>query len=144
MNWGNRMIVVFVCFASFIGFMVYKASKVKYDLVTPEYYKDELRYQDRINAQANAAKIDSCVINQDATSVNIILPKELRGYAVEGSVLFYCITDADKDKKFPFNPDGLGQQIFKKLDLSKGPILVKVSCKANSKDYYFEKKIIIK
>jgi len=144
MNWGYGLIAVFVCFAILIGMLVYKASNVKYDLVTPEYYKDELRYQDRIDAQTNSAKIDSFTINQDATSITILLPKELRGYAAEGDVLFYCITDADKDKKFPFKPDGLGQQIFQKTDLSKGPILIKVSCKADSKDYYFEKKIIIK
>ena len=33
MNWGNRIVVAFVCFAAFIGYMVVRAFQEDFDLV---------------------------------------------------------------------------------------------------------------
>ncbi|OYZ47929.1 MAG: hypothetical protein B7Y19_07425, partial [Sphingobacteriales bacterium 24-40-4] len=59
MNWGNKLVVVFVAFALFMGYMVYRALSTKYDLVSKDYYKDELRYQERIDGVKNAVALDS-------------------------------------------------------------------------------------
>ena len=55
MNWGRSLILVFIVFAAFMGYLVYRASGTHFDLVSKEYYKDELRYQDKIDGFRNAA-----------------------------------------------------------------------------------------
>ena len=57
MNWGKGLIGVFCLFALGMGTLAYKASSTKLDLVSNEYYKDELRYQDKIDGMNNASKI---------------------------------------------------------------------------------------
>ena len=44
-NWGTGIVIAFVFFISFILFFIVKAStqdKYEYDLVSEQYYKDEL------------------------------------------------------------------------------------------------------
>ncbi|MFZ8343681.1 FixH family protein, partial [Staphylococcus aureus] len=55
MNWGYKLLLAFISFALIIGILVYKSINTKYDLVSTEYYKDELRYQDKIDGSGNAA-----------------------------------------------------------------------------------------
>ena len=45
MNWGNRIILVFVCFIAFILSMVTRAFQQDFDLVAEDYYAQELNYQ---------------------------------------------------------------------------------------------------
>ncbi|OZA73450.1 MAG: endopeptidase La [Thiotrichales bacterium 39-47-5] len=102
MNWGNKLIIVFILFACIIGTMVYKAINTKVELVSKDYYKDELRYQDRIDGRNNAEKIGKVAVTQDAESVAIALPAEMKGIAVTGEAWFYCQTDDVKDRIVEF------------------------------------------
>ena len=144
MNWGNKLIVVFILFATLIGTMVYKSFQSKPHLVSEEYYKDELRYQDKIDGMANVAKLSEVVVTQDTAGVNIILPKELNGAKVEGEAWFYCKTDEVNDKKFPLAVDANGKQVIRYKQLSKTNYQVKLSWKIGSKNYYAEKEIALK
>ena len=69
MNWGNKLILVFIVFAVMMSVLVYKSVNTKYDLVSKDYYKDELRYQDKIDGMHNAAKVSDVVVTQDADNV---------------------------------------------------------------------------
>ena len=56
-NWGTGIVLSFVAFIIFILYFVYLAStdnKADHDLVTKEYYKEELNYQKEIDAGNNA------------------------------------------------------------------------------------------
>lgn len=56
-NWGTAIVLVFIAFISFILFFVVRMSmdnRANHDLVTEEYYKAELGYQDEIDAENNA------------------------------------------------------------------------------------------
>ena len=144
MNWGNKLIVVFILFAMLICTMVYKAFHSKPHLVSEEYYKDELRYQDKIDGMANTAKLSDAIVSQDSTSVTIQLPKELNGGKIIGEAWFYCKTDEGKDKKFPLEVDSTGKQTILKKQLLKTGYQVKLSWKIDSTNYFTEKEIILK
>ena len=143
MNWGNKLVVVFVVFGAFIGYLVYRAVTTKYDLVSKDYYKDELRYQDKINSQANAAKISDVKIEQDADAVIIHLPQEQKGLAVSGDVYFYCITDENKDYHTALQVDSTNRQIVMKKILQKGAFNVKINWQQGKEPFYFEEKLVI-
>jgi hypothetical protein len=62
MNWGNKLLLVFVVFASGISFLVYRCMKTPVDLVSSDYYKDELVYQQVIDAAKRANALSGGVV----------------------------------------------------------------------------------
>jgi len=93
MSWGNKLVLVFIVFGLFIGVLVYKAMNTKSDLVSKEYYKEELKYQEKIDGMNNAAKLSAVKIEQDLAAIRIQLPAEQKGAEVYGDIYFYCITE---------------------------------------------------
>ena len=49
MNWGYKILLVYLIFILGILFMVFKSSTQKTDLVTTDYYAKELKYQEKID-----------------------------------------------------------------------------------------------
>ena len=144
MKWGNKLVVVFLVFGAFIGYLVYSAVNTKYDLVSKDYYKDELRYQDKIDRQANASKISDVKIEQDAEAVIIHLPQEQKGAELSGDVFFYCITDEQKDYHSALQVDSTNKHIVLKKSLQKGAYNVKINWQVGKEPFYFEEKVLIK
>lgn len=143
-NWGNKLILVFILFAVMMSVLVYKSINTHYDLVSKDYYKDELRYQDKIDGMDNAAKVSDVVVTQDAENVIVNFPKELNKSKTKGEAWFYCATDDMKDKKIPLEIDTSGKQFFPKKELSKTNYILKLSWKIDTLNYFAEKRVIIK
>ena len=77
-NWGVGIVITIVCFMGFIMFFVIKMStdtKYDHDLVTEEYYKEELAYQDQIDAQQNSAHLaENIQVEVSAEGIQILFP----------------------------------------------------------------------
>lgn len=140
MSWGNKILVVFICFAGLIFFLVYKSINTHFDLVTPKYYEEELKYEDHIDAVNNASKIGDVQLDQSETTVTLTLPKEMQGIKANGQAWFYSNTDASKDKYISFATENC-VTVFEKTALPKGHFLLKLSWKAGNENYYVEKNI---
>mgnify|MGYP000509856137 FL=1 len=59
-NWGTGIVIVIAAFISFIMYFVITMStnnKYSYDLVTDNYYQQELQYQKQIEAEKNAKNL---------------------------------------------------------------------------------------
>ncbi|WP_299206139.1 FixH family protein [Brumimicrobium sp.] len=54
MNWGKGITLALIAFMSFIIYMAVVLISKSTDLVTPEYYKDEVQFEKEITAQQNA------------------------------------------------------------------------------------------
>lgn len=144
MNWGNKLVVVFIVFGAFIGYLVYRAVNTKYDLVSKDYYKDELRYQDRIDRIKNASKLSEVQFDQDASTLKIQLPREQKAALISGEIYFYCITDERNDYHTILKVDSTNQQLLMKKDVHKGAYELKINWQEGKELYYFEKKIQIR
>ena len=57
MDFGKWIVVAFVLFAVFIGTLVTVCVRQDISLVSKEYYKEELAYQDQIVRIANTEKL---------------------------------------------------------------------------------------
>ena len=68
MNWGKGIVTALTLFIGFISFLVVKIMSQDVDLVSEDYYKQEIDYEARIqkeqNGLNNAAKIE--LIDQEA------------------------------------------------------------------------------
>ncbi len=141
MNWGNKLILVFICFAALMATLVYKAVNTRYELVSKEYYQDELRYQDKIDGRKNAASIGELTITNSKENLALQFPKEMQGMVIKGEAWFYCKTAADKDIRVPLAPDSEGKQIIERKKLLTEKYLLKISWEAADKKYYLEKEL---
>ena len=57
LNWATGIILAFIGFIGFILYFVISAStnsKYRHDLVSPNYYEEELRYQNDIDQEEQA------------------------------------------------------------------------------------------
>jgi len=144
MTWGQKLIGVFMVFAAGMIYMVYRCMHVNTDLVSKEYYKDELKYQDIIDGTTTANALSGPVqlIQQDEM-ITVQLPAEMKNEKVLGNIWFYCAADANKDRHIPIatNRDAV-QQINRKM-LLPGMYTVKFDCMSNNKHYYAEQRFTI-
>ena len=96
MSWGNKLIIVFVVFASLMATLVYKATQTKFELVSKDYYQDELRYQDKIDGAANAALTGPSSIEVKDELILLQFPDAQKNANITGEAWFYCSVDATK------------------------------------------------
>jgi hypothetical protein len=144
MNWGRSLILVFILFAAFMGYLVYRASATHFDLVSKEYYKDELRYQDKIDGFRNAAALDAVQLRVDSAGIlQIRFPEKMKGKPVQGSLWLYCKTDAGKDLHIPLAEDTTGIRVINVLGRASGKYLAKLHWEVMRIPYEFEQEIII-
>jgi len=143
MNWGYRLTFLFMGFVALIGTLVYKAMNTRFDLVSKDYYKDELHYQERINAIANSTQLGALNVTQDSANVMVALPESLKQQQAKGDVLFYCKTDATKDRAMPLAVNEQGVQVISKKLLPAKQYLLKVNWQSDNKSYYLEKEVIV-
>lgn len=143
MNWGRSMLLVYVGFVAAILFMVVKSFGNDQELVTDDYYAEELQFQNRIDAANNAKPyVDSVQMQVAAGNVALTFPATLRNVR-DGQIYFYRASDADKDVKLPLVMDANGTQIIPASKLGKGYYTVKMSWSLNGKAYYMERNIFI-
>lgn len=139
-NWGNGLVVIFSLFAVFILTLAYKTMFVKSDLVSKDYYAEELRYQHKIDGVANANKLNSVQMVQDAAGQFLITLPILPD---EGEIWFYCSNDAAKDQKIALRVNAGGQQIIPPHQLAPANYQVKIKWQSGGEWYYSEKAVTI-
>lgn len=141
MNWGYKIMFVYIAFAIGITAMVIKSSSQKIDLVTEDYYAKELKYQDNIDANKRTGELASKVKYEVADGKLVIsLPKEFTSKEVTGSLLLYCPSDDGKDIRTGFTT--ISRTVTTVLPATiKGAFQIQLSWVADGNAYYFEEKI---
>ncbi len=143
MNWGKKILIVYVVFVLGIGFMVYKASTQNTDLVTTDYYTKELKYQEKIEENNRTAALSAPVqYSIRENKLIIIFPKDFAGKQLTGDAVLYCPSDEKKDLKMSFKltDEPLQMQI---PAAGKGLYELHLNWQDGGVTYYFEKKIIL-
>jgi hypothetical protein len=124
--------------------MVVVSSKSKSELVAKEYYANELKYQDRINAIDNEMKlaksIDYFIHEHD---IVISYPVKDMAHDFSGEIIFFRPSDASKDLKIKMIIDKNGTQSISKNILTKGVYKLCISWFNNNTNYYKEQVINI-
>ena len=141
MNWGRSILLVYFGFVALIMVMVFKSFNNGFDLVSEDYYADELKYQDRINATENALPFaDSIDVAVGNESIDIHFPASLAAMQ-SGEAYFYKPSDAKQDLRSPIKMNDSGVQQFAKSEFSAGVYRLKMTWTMQDKTYYVEKLI---
>lgn len=144
MSWGNKLLAVFIVFAAGMSFLVYRSVSTNFELVEKDYYKQELRYQQKIDGIREVNNLSTAVsLTQDETGILLQLPAEMKGKRLSGEIWFYCAYDEKRDKKFPLQPGKDATQLFKPDEVEPGNYTVKINWKEGDKNYYSEKPLTV-
>ena len=144
MNWGNKLLITFTVFGTMISYLVYRAVTTNFELVDKEYYKNELRYQQVIDASNRTATLSSAVIlNQTEQGIFLEFPAEMKNKTVKGELFFYCAYDSRKDRKLVINTGAEAIQVFDKSSIEPGKYTVKITWTVEDINYYSEKTMTI-
>ena len=144
MNFGNKLLLVFAVFAVLMSYMVYRCFSVPVDLVSNEYYKDEIAYQQVIDGTKNYNTLQGkATVKESASDVVIQLPAEMKSHSVKGTALFYCPSNMDNDRHITLATDADGKQSIDVKKFSKGNYTVKIDWQDATTHFYTEKQLTI-
>jgi nitrogen fixation protein FixH len=137
-NWGTRIVLLYLGFVALIVTLVYCSMHEDFDLVTQDYYGEEIRYQEVIDAGKNQAALSAPVrLEQQGRTVKFSFPPEIQGSAVKGTAQFYSAVNAKWDKTLDLNVDKALATVSIE-GLKPGSYAVKIKWTCNDKPYYQE------
>ncbi len=138
LNWGNGIVVAFVLFCTFIVAIVVKSFQYDVNLVSDDYYQQELQYQEVIDAKANGAELKGeASINYDGEKITVKVPTE----NVNGTIHFYRPDDNKLDQKLPLTTSeySVSDELLKH-----GRYVAKVTWKDSNKNYFMEQDLFVR
>ena len=143
MNWGHKIIAVYVVFVAGMLFLAYKSSTQNIELVTEDYYAKELVFQKKIDESKRAASLSEPVeIKLTDHALTINFPKDFATKKITGEASLYCPSDEKKDmhQQFVVTDSNVSISV---PDNYHGLNYVKIEWVVDGVNYYYEKKIII-
>src|SRR5690349_16050760 len=112
--WPYGIILTFIPFISGTVGLVIMACAQKADLVSPDYYEQEIRFQSHLNRAARTQSLGASVAYKpDTQQIRIELPKTLAPEKPVGQIHLYRPSAAGLDRHFVLDPDSQG---FQSLD----------------------------
>lgn len=146
-RWPYAIIAAFVLFAGFIGYMVRQAMRTSVDLVSPDYYAQELQHQQRMSAVARTAALPAgaVAIGYDAAArtVALQLTAALARQQPSGQLQFFRPSDQALDFSVPLQPDAQGRQRLSTARLKPGYWRLRLDFEAAGQAYFVEKSIVV-
>jgi hypothetical protein len=141
MSWGYKIMFVYIAFVAGIGFLIFKASNQEFDLVTKDYYEQELKYQQVIDQSANASRLSMPLnIEKKEAELKISFPDEMKNKKKLVDFYLYYAADAKRDfrRSFELNENELAQALPVGM---KGMYELKLTWETEGVKYYHEQKI---
>ena len=142
-NWGYRIAAFYLLFVAGMSYLVIRSSMQRVDLVTADYYSEEIRYQDRINETRNAEGLSAPVqVSYEAGIITLRFPEELKGKRIEGTVQLYCPSNKNKDLLLSI----LAEDNTARITIPRqntGFHQLKLNWKAGGVGYYHEKNLTL-
>lgn len=137
MNWGRWIFVAFVLFAGFIATLVTVCVRQDVSLVSKEYYKEELAYQDQIvrirNVSALAHKPEINVMQ----GTLVVSFGELSKVS-SGEMKLFRPSDARLDRTFALTDSETDMLQFDVSSLPAGMYKARMTWQMNGKEYFIE------
>lgn len=144
-NWGTGIVIAFICFISFIMYFIISMntnSKYDHDLVTEEYYKAELGYQDEIDKENNSNKlIENISYKKTEDGLLILFPENLDTQKISGNVFLYRTSNKKLDFELPISISNY-QMLIPNSKLLDGRWNLKINWKYKDTSYLYKKEIM--
>lgn len=139
MKW---VVAAFVFFGLFIGTLVVICVREDINLVSKDYYQQELNHQEKITQQENANQLDDQPqLTFENHSVKLLFP--FSSAMEKGELRVMRPSDDRLDQRFELNAMEGDSQLFPLKVWEKGLYRVSLTWTMDGKDYYFEKVMVL-
>lgn len=141
MDWGKGIVLTIIGFVALIMTMVVISVRMDgIELVTENYYEEEIKYQDRIDESNSAMELDREVISYDSQTqvIELDLPN-----GTVGSLQLFRPSDSSLDQVIAVKVTHSGKTEVPLKELKTGYWRVQLNWSENGVDHYQEKKITI-
>jgi nitrogen fixation protein FixH len=137
-NWGAGIAVVYIGFMGLIATLVVGSMRQKTDLVSTNYYEQELKYQNLIDAGKNQSALSAPVgFTVSGDAVKVQFPADFAGKELGGTIQFYSPVQNSWDKTIKI--DAVDNEVLVERSLlHPTTYTVKVDWTAEGKNYYQE------
>jgi len=144
LHWGTGIVIAFLVFAAGILTMVAISMNREVDLVSDDYYQQELQHQDRIESTRRSNVLaEQPSVAVTASAITVRLPSVFPASGTTGTLTFYRPADRKKDFIVPLGLDSSNTQIVRTASLQKGLWRVKIRWSQQNQIYYHEEPIMI-
>jgi len=146
MSWGWKIFILYTGFVIMTLMVVFYTMTQKVELVTDDYYKEEIAYQKQIDRIKNARQLrDPLQVKYipGKAIITFTFPKEHTKAGLDGKISFYRPSDTSKDRKVKIELDDNGIQMLNVRELLTGYWRVKVLWSSGGTEYFVSKEIVI-
>lgn len=140
-SWSAGIVIAMVSFMVFILSFVYKSiamDEYQHELVSEDYYKDELHYQEEIDKLNNAKKLEEdIVLKNTKEGVLVQFPIEMDNNEINGRIHFQRLSN----KKLDFTEEirlENHQQLIDAEKLVSGKWVVRIDWQYGEELYLFK------
>jgi nitrogen fixation protein FixH len=146
-TWVRSVIVVYSIFAlATTGFVVFSFSQ-KVELVSDNYYQQEVEYQQRIEQVRRTQALHESIVwslRADRQALDIMYPQGLlRGATLSGTIHLYRPSASQMDKIVVMQPNENGLQSLDISGLAKGYWKVRIEWKSGTESYFQEQDLVL-
>ena len=141
MDWGKGIVLTILGFVALIVTMVVISVRMDgIELVTENYYEEEIKYQDRIDESNSASNLKRAVISFDEQSkvIELDLPN-----GTNGTLQLFRPSDSSLDQEIHIEVTHTGITQIPLNELKTGYWKIQLNWTENGIDHYQEKKITI-
>ena len=144
--WPYAIIVAIVLFMAYIAMFVYKAMQQDVDLVSKDYYEQEIKYQDQIEKVKRTQALGDVMLDYkaDAGAILLQMPATYKAKNLTGTITLFRPSDDKMDRELPLQLGRDQSQLLETNDLESGVWKVRVNFSDGEESYYTEKTIQIK
>ena len=143
-HWGSGLIVAFLFFAAGVLTMVVISMNREVDLVTDDYYQQELKHEQQITGTKRSNALgDSLQCRMAGDAFVLVLPASFNPDSMTGSLTFYRPANRKRDFVVPLLLSSGNRQSVPVGSLEKGLWRVKVRWNYRHEEYYREEAILI-
>lgn len=146
-NWGHGVALALGLFIAFILFMVFGFTygQQTSELVSNDYYGDELVYQEVIDAKRNAEKLTEIPQYQElAEGMKITFPAAIIPENKNVKFELFRTDDANLDVKKELNLDANNGILIPVQVIAKGPYTLKIKWSKDKKPYQVDYDVLWK
>jgi hypothetical protein len=142
--WPYAIMIWMALFATGIFSFIVVAQRNHVDLVGPDYYDQEIKFQQQIDRVANTRSVKREIsIRYNAGEIDIALPPEHARQSPTGSIQLYRPSDASLDQQVTLAVGKNGDQKIDATKLRPGLWKVRITWKVGPEEYFFDQSLVV-
>jgi hypothetical protein len=143
-NWGWGIVVALTLFVAMIVQFAVRSFNQRIDLVTEDYYEQELGYQETIDRKRNLDELSGVMeVLPRSEGLLIRFPEDLKGKDIEGTLFLYRPSDERLDRAYDLQVLDQNSFLIPVEHLIGGKWIIKVDFSTEGTPYYYQKEIML-